>query len=208
MNTTCANLLSLQAKDLMTSDVVCVHQEMSIKEAALILVEHGICGAPVVDAEGRCIGVFSATDLLRCYSEQKNDRTIPVERELTCPFVRTVRDSHGRETSLCSLPLGVCSIQRHQKDAAGGSIVTCSEPHSVPVEWGVVEVEKLPDDPVQRYMTADPVTVQCDVGIRTAARMMIDAHIHRLIVVDAEHHPVGILSSSDLLAVIAYTNEA
>jgi CBS-domain-containing membrane protein len=76
------------------------------------------------------------------------------------------------------------------------------------VEWGVVEVEKLPDDPVQCYMTPDPVTVHCEVGIRTVARMMIDAHIHRVMIVDHERHLVGVVSSSDLLAAIAYSSES
>jgi CBS domain-containing protein len=180
---------------------------MSIKEAALTLVKHGISGAPVVDREGRCIGVFSTTDLLRSYSERKDPRTTPAEQAITCPFIRTIRDKHGCEASLCTLPLGICAIQRVSKDAGGQSQIVCSEPHSVPVEWGVVELEKLPDDPVQCYMTTDSVMVQSEVGIRTLARMMIDAHIHRVIVIDNESHPLGVVSSADLLAAIAYIAE-
>jgi predicted transcriptional regulator len=41
-----ANLLSLTAKDLMTTEVVNVHPEMSVKDAALLLVKNGISGAP------------------------------------------------------------------------------------------------------------------------------------------------------------------
>jgi CBS domain-containing protein len=202
-----ANLLSLSAKDLMTTDVLHVHQEMSVKDAALLLVKNGISGAPVVDDKGRCIGVFSSTDLLRNHTEQKHPRTTPLERPVTCPFVRTLRDLQGCETSLCTLSLGSCPIQRGQKDADGTPRVICSEPHAVPVEWSVVEMEQLPEDPVQVYMTTDPVTVHGDVGIQTVARMMIDAHIHRLIVVDPEERPVGVVSTSDILASIAYASE-
>ncbi len=208
MIATRTNLLTLTAKELMTKEVVHLNQEMSVKEAALVLVKNGISGAPVVDRQGRCMGVFSTTDLLRSYSERIGPRTIPSEQAITCPFVRTVRDSDGCETSMCALPLGACAIQRSGKDAAGRAHVVCSAPHSVPVEWGVVEVEKLPDDPVQRFMTSDPVMVHCEVDIRSVARMMVDAHIHRVIVTDNNRHPIGVISSSDILSAVAFASEA
>jgi CBS-domain-containing membrane protein len=36
--------------------------------------------------------------------------------------------------------------------------------------------------------------------------MMIDAHIHRVIVVDKKRRLIGILSSTDLLAAMAYSD--
>jgi CBS domain-containing protein len=207
MITTRAHLLSMTAEELMSKEVVHLHQEISIKEAALTLVKNGISGAPVVDHDGRCIGVFSTSDLLRCYSERKHDRTIPVEQAVTCPFVKTIREKNGHETSLCNLPLGVCSIQRQSRDDEGDLRIMCSQPHDVPVEWGVVEVEKLPEDPVQRYMTPDPVMVAADATIQSIARMMVDAHIHRVIVVQGDKRPVGVISSSDLLAALAHARE-
>jgi CBS domain-containing protein len=35
--------------------------------------------------------------------------------------------------------------------------------------------------------------------------MMIDAHIHRVIVVDEEERPIGIVSNTDVLAALAYS---
>jgi CBS domain-containing protein len=52
-------------------------------------------------------------------------------------------------------------------------------------------------------MSSDPVTASPETAVRTLARMMIDAHIHRLIVVDEDRKPVGVVSSTDLLARIA-----
>ena len=34
--------------------------------------------------------------------------------------------------------------------------------------------------------------------------MMLDAHIHHLIVVDERRRPVGIVTSTDILAAVAY----
>lgn len=51
-------------------------------------------------------------------------------------------------------------------------------------------------------------TKQASTPIRELARQMIDAHIHRIIVVDDENRPLGIVSSTDLLAALAYTEES
>jgi len=57
-------LFDLTAADLMTCQVVTIPVEMSVLAAAKILAQAKIGGAPVVDSEGRCIGVFSTSDLL------------------------------------------------------------------------------------------------------------------------------------------------
>lgn len=57
---------------------------------------------------------------------------------------------------------------------------------------------------VERCMTRDPVLVGPNTRIGDLARMMMDAHIHRLIVVDrSSQRPIGIVSSTDVLAAVA-----
>src|SRR5688500_7022523 len=58
-------LQSLTAEDLMTSTVLTIPDNMSLRGAAHMLARDGISGAPVVDASGRCVGVISTTDFLR-----------------------------------------------------------------------------------------------------------------------------------------------
>ena len=57
-------LLQLTAEDLMSRDVLVIPQHMSLKAAAHLLGEGRVSGAPVVDEEGRCVGVLSAADLV------------------------------------------------------------------------------------------------------------------------------------------------
>jgi CBS domain-containing protein len=57
-------LLALTAADLMISPVVTIPQGTSLREAARLLHRANISGAPVVDAEGRCIGVLSSSDFV------------------------------------------------------------------------------------------------------------------------------------------------
>jgi CBS-domain-containing membrane protein len=52
-------------------------------------------------------------------------------------------------------------------------------------------------------MTADPVTATPETPVGALARRMLDAHVHRLIIVDTAGRPVGIVSSTDVLAAVA-----
>src|SRR5205807_477642 len=50
--------------------------------------------------------------------------------------------------------------------------------------WQLSPGDDLPDDTVRNFMTSDPVTVTPSTSIGVLARMMVDAHIHRVIVLD------------------------
>jgi CBS domain-containing protein len=208
MRTATKSLLALTADDLMTRNVIPLTEEMPLRDAARLMLQNHIGGAPVVDRDGRCIGVLSATDFLR-KAGSRADVTEPAAspQPVTCRFQMLLRVCNGHETTLCTFPFGVCPIQRSLKDTDGGARIVCSQPHSVPVDWQVVELEKLPVDEVRRYMTSDPVTVAASTSIRALARMMIDAHIHRVIVVDEDRRPIGIVSGTDLLAAVAYAED-
>jgi CBS domain-containing protein len=50
--------------DVMTTEVVRVRPSVPLKEVAEILIARGISGVPVVDGDGRVLGVVSETDIL------------------------------------------------------------------------------------------------------------------------------------------------
>ncbi|WP_437515656.1 CBS domain-containing protein [Sorangium sp. So ce1099] len=56
--------------DIMTRDVLCVRPEVTVDELAALLVGHEISGVPVVDAEGRPVGMVSRADVLRAAQER------------------------------------------------------------------------------------------------------------------------------------------
>jgi CBS domain-containing protein len=62
----------LKAKDVMTTRVVTVREDMTLTELGDVLVENEISGAPVVDEHGQLTGVVSVQDLVRQSSAEGN----------------------------------------------------------------------------------------------------------------------------------------
>jgi CBS domain-containing protein len=152
--------LAMTAADLMSTDLVVIPQAMSLQGAAHLLLQSKISGAPVVDGEGRCVGVLSTTDFVAW----------------------TDKGEH----------------------AAKPSRPSCSTAHSA---WQLMDVKNLPSSEVRRYMTADPVTVTPATLIGALAQKMLDGHIHRVIVVNDREQPVGVVSSTDILAAVAFADQ-
>lgn len=153
-------LLDHCAGDLMSKDVVMIPQEMSIQGAARLLSRSHVSGAPVVDHDGRCIGVISATDFIHW--------------------------AEGRDSAVAKRTAENC---------------LCSA-------WQIPDENKLPDTSVRCFMTSDPVTALAKTSIGDLAQTMLDAHIHRVIVVDDNQRPVGVVSSTDILAAVARADHA
>jgi CBS domain-containing protein len=65
MTATIDRLASLRVADVMSRQVVPVYAHQTMAEAAAVFIEHGISGAPVLDDQGRCIGILSAADFVR-----------------------------------------------------------------------------------------------------------------------------------------------
>src|SRR5688572_7358435 len=54
----------LQVKDIMTTNVVTVLPDSTMRDAASLILRHGVSGLPVVDEHDQLIGVLSEWDLL------------------------------------------------------------------------------------------------------------------------------------------------
>ena len=70
----------ITAADVMNPNVLVVQEDMTVEELARFLVESEISGAPVVDPEGRLVGVVSVTDLARSVADRTDttaDRPSP-----------------------------------------------------------------------------------------------------------------------------------
>jgi len=83
-------------------------------------------------------------------------------------------------------------------DLAGRGKCTCFI-----APWGeMVDIEDSPDEEIRRYMTPAPITVMPSTPIGELALQMVDAHVHRVLVVVDKERPCGIVTSTDILAAL------
>jgi len=64
------------AKDVMSTELLCIREGTTIGEALKMLMDHRITGMPVVDKEGKMVGVVSEYDIIAQLSPHltsKND---------------------------------------------------------------------------------------------------------------------------------------
>ena len=59
----------MRVADLMQSDLSTIAPEATVAEVVQLLADSHVSGLPVVDAEGRVLGVVSATDVLEAAAE-------------------------------------------------------------------------------------------------------------------------------------------
>ena len=72
----------MQARQIMTSPVVTVRPDTTVRAAAILLLEHRITAAPVLDADARLIGIVSESDLVvGRFSHDPRNRVRPVPDE-------------------------------------------------------------------------------------------------------------------------------
>lgn len=149
-----------RVKDLMNADIMTVSGEMTTDELARYLIEREISGAPVVDSQGRLIGVVSMTDIGR-------HMAVP-------PDFASSRNSGFYRDDAVDLTLE---------------------------DLGQRYVAERPDT-VRDVMTPVIHHVPAAASAAEAARIMVERHIHRLVVTQGTD-PVGIITSMDLLKMIA-----
>lgn len=63
---------------IMSRTTYCLRPEVGVRTAAAMLLEHRMSGAPVVDGEGRPVGIVSKTDLLR-HAHERGEEVEPRE---------------------------------------------------------------------------------------------------------------------------------
>jgi predicted transcriptional regulator len=153
-------LTEITAADVMTRELILIPAHMTLRAAAHLMAQGHVTGAPVINEDGVCVGVISATDVMRCAERMPGRR----RREVV------VADN-------------VCA------------------------DWQMVELESVPIEEVCDFMSRRLVSADAETGIAELARLMLDCHVHRVVIVDDDHRPIGIVSTMDLLRHVAETVE-
>ncbi len=173
--------------DLMTSELVVLDPDMTLREAVERLVSEGISGAPVVSG-GRLVGVVSATDIL--------------EFEATNPGVPSFREEQGDDPweppefldeEVSEPP---AAFFRDLWGDSGADVAERMEDTGSP-EWDL-----LREHVVGEVMTRRVVALPPGTPLEEAARVMIGAGIHRVLVTEADVL-VGLVSAMDFVRAVA-----
>lgn len=74
-------LEKMVASDIMQTDVITADDKDNLQDAMALMTENHVTGLPVLDSRGRCIGIISATDILR-FEQEHAEETSEVNDDL------------------------------------------------------------------------------------------------------------------------------
>lgn len=185
---------------LMTSPVVSVTPDTPLDVAYRTCFDRRISCVPVIDKDGRAVGVLSDTDLLRV------GRLQPVSlaglQTLDLPSEPVSQHMHE----------GVVTVAEDAPVEAAARVLVDKNIHRVFVEregrligvFSTEEVlvairEKRIGAPIFELMTSPVHTVSMHAPLSEAASRLDRAHMSGLAVVDDHDHPVGVFSKTEAL---------
>ncbi len=174
--------------DIMHTDLVTVEASMTLREAVEVLRGAGVSGAPVLRGS-RLVGVLSGTDILELEAISP-----AAPREVPGASDWSEGESRPDEEEVEN-PSAFFYARREDADALWTRMTASDGP-----EW-----DQLERHTVGEVMSPDLVTVSSVTTLPDAARLMLDHHIHRVLVVDGDDL-VGVVSAFDFVRVVAETD--
>ena len=181
----------MRVGELMTRDVLTVGPEETLRDVASLLATEHIGGVPVVAGE-EVVGVISAADVLDFDADTPG---APTER-----VQQTAGFGESPEDLAADVEAGDEATAAYFTDfweEVGADVVEPFERGESP-EWSALD-----EHVASEVMTRVVFSVAPDVEVREAARRMLDADVHRALVIDAEGRLVGVFTSLDVLRAVA-----
>jgi len=132
----------MSVTDVMTTSVLTLRPEQTIEEAVAILSEAGISGAPVVDEDGRYIGLLDDTDLILTEARLHAPTTI----EILGAYLPLPGERHRFQEELRQALGQVVGDVMETKAATVGPDATVEDVATIIVDRDVSRVPVLDDD--------------------------------------------------------------
>jgi CBS domain-containing protein len=173
---------------------------MPLRAAAELFFQQQIGEAAVVDADGRCVGMLAATDLIRLVLGEARGGAEDVPPP-ACPYQVKGRLLTGGDAVICTRAPGSCPLQEVRPMTGGRHTAVCLLRGGPVSDWQQVS-GGVPANTVRRYLTAGS-TVEAETPLSALARVVVDIHVPTLIVVDEQHRPIGTVSCLEVLAALA-----
>ena len=183
----------LRVRDIMTTDLISLDPNLTIREAMDVFTSKRISGAPVVSGD-EVIGVVSASDLLQLAAALPG---VPTERELGPDLLEDVRDDDSDIQPEAEDDDPDALFFTELWDDVGASVV---ERMGTPVtsEWNSLE-----EHTVSEAMTRAPIhALTPDTLVTVAADYMRTAKIHRVLIMTGAKL-LGVVTTSDITDAVA-----
>ncbi len=188
----------MTAGELMSSPVDTIEADAPASEASRIM-RAKVIRRLLVTEKGKPVGVISVSDLIAGLAVSD-----PVRRE-------TVADVMSDAILACRDKTPVSAVARAMTNTGWRSVLvvdTDGKPLGVVSGLDLLEFCELEEcgDTVVAEIMHPALTIHMNASLQEAAKMMIENHHHRLIVVDPDQPdsmPLGIISSFDVVAEMA-----
>ncbi len=91
----------LEAKDIMTRGVICIHKDTPIYQAIELMVNNNITGIPVVENDMTLVGVLSEQDVLRLFHTYDDEKDRTVNDFMTQPAIHFDENDYILDICYC-----------------------------------------------------------------------------------------------------------
>ena len=179
----------LRLRDIMTTDVLTISPELSIRDAMAFFATRHVSGAPVV-ASGKVVGVVSATDLMEFAASLPG---VPVARLETEPVDEPWIRSEDEIVDDEEAPMAFFA---ETWEDAGADVSERMRQVDGP-EWNALE-----EHTVAEAMTRELFALAPGTAVELAADRMRSAGVHRVLVMQGEVL-VGIVTTKDIADAVA-----
>lgn len=179
----------MRTVDIMTSEVITVTPDTPIREAANLMLGNKVSGLPVVNGDGRLVGIITEADFLRLeVARHEADDPRPVETvgEVMSPSVLTIGPAHSiTDAARIMVVNDINRLPVVDDDGRVLGIVSRLDVVAVFTRPDEVIEDEVKEDVVRRVLFVDPesfdvtvrhgtVTFKGEIGTRTEARLLED----------------------------------
>lgn len=210
-------------KEVMTQEVVTLKPEMTVSQAWELMLERLIKAMPVVDDDHRVVGMLTDEDLIhRAGLQQHLSVAARLEQDLLDEQLELLRTSTLKVADIMTQPAITAHI--HESLGAAAARMSKHEIKRLPIVddagklVGVIarvdilrqvmdlqpRPSKLPPPgeaglTLNRVMYTEAPTVSQDADLESIVAALVETGLRRLIVVDKENRPIGLISDSDVV---------
>ena len=120
-----------------------------------------------------------------------------VDESGTCVGVLSVSDVAGAEEQAAEERERIAT-----SDLFNSSLVLPDRVYDERLEQVRDRLVPAAEQPLSRFMTSEPISVRASNDLAVVVRTMIDAHVHRVVVLDDAGGLCGIISTTDVLTAL------